>query len=276
MPEDRIEKIGSSRVQHGPLSDRVYLMHLAPGEAATVLAAMERLAREKGYSKLFAKIPAKSLAPFRGLKYEIEARIPDFYPDGDAALFIARFPEASRRRSADAEHIRRVLKTAQQRRGDSTRHPLPADCQLRIMAKEHAESMAGLYRRVFKSYPFPIFDPAYLRSAMEDNFRYFGVVRADVLVALAATEADDGGVEMTDFATDSSSRRANLGGHLLRAMEADAHKRGLKTAFTIARASSYGINILFARAGYEFGGTLINNTNIAGRVESMNIWYKPL
>ncbi|MFH1725408.1 MAG: putative beta-lysine N-acetyltransferase, partial [Elusimicrobiota bacterium] len=45
---------------------------------------------------------------------------------------------------------------------------------------------------------------------------------------------------------------------------------------TIARAVSFGMNIAFARVGYSFGGTLWNNTNISGNIESMNIWHKRL
>lgn len=30
------------------------------------------------------------------------------------------------------------------------------------------------------------------------------------------------------------------------------------------------------RCGYTCAGTLTNNTNIGGRIESMNIWHKPL
>jgi hypothetical protein len=44
--------------------------------------------------------------------------------------------------------------------------------------------------------------------------------------------------------------------------------------FTIARARSTGMNVTFAKNGYSFAGTLINNTNISGRIESMNVWYK--
>jgi hypothetical protein len=36
------------------------------------------------------------------------------------------------------------------------------------------------------------------------------------------------------------------------------------------------MNATFAKAGYSFGGTLINNTNISGDIESMNVWYKNL
>ena len=49
-------------------------------------------------------------------------------------------------------------------------------------------------------------------------------------------------------------------------------ERGLQTAFTIARAYSAGMNITFAKHGYQFGGTLTSNTNISGKIESMNIW----
>jgi hypothetical protein len=36
------------------------------------------------------------------------------------------------------------------------------------------------------------------------------------------------------------------------------------------------MNITFAKAGYAYGGRLHNNTNIAGNIESMNVWYKSL
>jgi hypothetical protein len=36
------------------------------------------------------------------------------------------------------------------------------------------------------------------------------------------------------------------------------------------------MNVTFARCGYRFAGTLINNTQISGRIESMNVWYKGL
>ena len=48
------------------------------------------------------------------------------------------------------------------------------------------------------------------------------------------------------------------------------------TAYTIARAISFGMNITFAKNGYKYSGTLKNNTNISGKLESMNVWYKYL
>ncbi len=51
-------------------------------------------------------------------------------------------------------------------------------------------------------------------------------------------------------------------------------KRGIATLYTIARAISPSMNITFAKCGYAFGGTLINNTQISGSIESMNLWHK--
>jgi beta-lysine N6-acetyltransferase len=48
------------------------------------------------------------------------------------------------------------------------------------------------------------------------------------------------------------------------------------TSFTIARGLSYGMNIALAKKGYEFYGTLVHNTNFSGRIESMNVWSRPV
>jgi len=276
MTPDSIKTIGQSRIQYGPLSDRVYLMQLASGEAATVIAEMQEIAQAEGYTKLLAKIPSRSAAPFIDAGFEIEARIPDFYAGGDAALFVSRFRCENRRRPSDAERIRKVLAVALRKAGAGIRRPLPDGCHLTVMHADRAPQMAALYRRVFDSYPFPIFDPDFIRRSMEENFSYVGILCAATLIALASAERIGSGVEMTDFATDPAHRRGSLAAHLLDAMEANARQDGVQTAFTIARAVSYGINVMFARAGYTFGGTLVNNTNISGRVQSMNVWYKSL
>lgn len=251
-------------------------MQLASGEAEMVIAEMQKMAQEYGYTKLFAKIPSRSAAAFMDAGFEIEARIPDFYAEGDAALFVSRFRCEKRCRPSDAERIRNVLEAAMRRTGAGIRRPLQDGCDLIVMNADRAPQMAALYSRVFESYPFPIFDPDYIRRTMDENFSYVGILYKATLIALASAERIESGVEMTDFATDPEHRRASLAAHLLAAMEANARQEGVKTAFTIARAVSYGINILFARAGYTFGGTLVNNTNISGRVQSMNIWYKSL
>jgi putative beta-lysine N-acetyltransferase len=144
------------------------------------------------------------------------------------------------------------------------------------MTPEDAPAMAALYREVFKTYPFPIHDPAYLKKTMDENIIYFGIERQGALLGLSSIEMDkkNAAAEMTDFAVLPAHRGDGLAQQLLTQMERTIPALGIKTMFTIARARSAGMNITFAKNGYSYAGTLINNTNISGQIESMNVWYK--
>ena len=147
-----------------------------------------------------------------------------------------------------------------------------------MATKDDAEAITQVYREVFETYPFPIHDPEYILQTMEENFIYFTLWDGDRLAAVSSSEMYPayGNVEMTDFATLPHYRGNGGAQFLLRTMEAEMRKRGIANAYTIARAYSFGMNITFARNGYSFGGTLTNNTNISGSMESMNVWYKTL
>jgi hypothetical protein len=67
-----------------------------------------------------------------------------------------------------------------------------------------------------------------------------------------------------------------LAGLLLRHMDRKMRDRGIKTAYTIARAASHGMNTVFRNKRYLYAGLLKNNTQISGQIESMTVWYKPL
>jgi hypothetical protein len=59
-------------------------------------------------------------------------------------------------------------------------------------------------------------------------------------------------------------------------MEKRMRKAGIKTPFTIARLNSLAMNKTFLKLHYTYAGTLVKNTNIAGKIESMNVYYKHL
>ena len=136
--------------------------------------------------------------------------------------------------------------------------------------------MARIYQEVFKSYPFPIHDPGYITRTMEEDVCYFGVKRGGKIIALASTEIDREGrnAEMTDFATLPDYRGNNLAQILLKAMEKEMRRLGIQTLYTIARLHSPAMNRTFLKQNYHYAGTLIRNTQIAGSVESMNVYYK--
>ena len=278
MSIDRIERLGNSLIQHGPQNDRVYLLKLGKEDLPEIAGHLVEMAKDRGYSKIFAKIPVDSRRPFIDSGYVEEARIPGFYKCTTDGLFLSRFLSPTRETENQPELVAEVLETARGKRRLSVKPGLAEGQRYGMMCQGDVEEMAELYRQVFDSYPFPINDPAYLQKTMDENLIYFGIWADDRLVALSSAEIDfaNQNAEMTDFATLPAFRGQGLANFLLEKMEAAIRQLGIRTAYTIARAYSYGMNITFAKQGYLHGGTLTANTQISGGLETMNVWYKPL
>ncbi len=279
MP-DVIETLRRSTLQHGKLNDRIFLLKLAPEDCPDILPLLDELADQRGYTKIVAKVPTELKEWFVRWGYHREARIPGFFNARDrrAVELMARYPDPGRSLDPDPDRTETVLAAALKEQGAGRPAPPAPPYHCRIAEKGDTPQMAALYRDVFPTYPFPIHDPAYLDETMDGHSRYAGIWKGDRLVSLASAEMDPGekNAEMTDFATRPRHRGQRFAGFLLGTMEAAMAAAGIRTGYTIARSRSFGMNITFARAGYSYGGTLVNNTQIAGRIESMNIWYKAL
>jgi putative beta-lysine N-acetyltransferase len=278
---DKIEIFKGAKIQHGYFNDRVYLISLNDADPKDIAFSLIDFAKEKGYSKIFAKVKENSANPFYNALYEKEAEIPQYYNKTDTAVFLGYYLDEERKIEKDLVRYENVLKEAI-KKGKSAanfqKSALPKGYNIRICNSKDAEKMAEIYKEVFPTYPFPIHDPQYLCNTMEENVVYYCVEHEDKIIALSSSEIDIAAkaAEMTDFATLPDFRGHSFSLHLLYKMEKDMKERGIFTLFTIARASSYSMNITFAKMGYTFSGRVINNTQISGNIESMNIWYKHL
>ncbi len=276
---DRVEHIGESVFQHGPFNDRIYVMRTAPDALAELLVYLEKLATNRGYGKVIAKVPTTCRPALLDWGATEEGRLPHYHRDGLDAHFMARYFDPDRREEKRPEVVRKNLAIARAKAGEE---PSTTDGEwddaVAIATGDDVEAMGAVYRKVFPTYPFPIHDPAYLRRAMGNAVVFFKLERNGRIGALASAEMDlaNGAAEMTDFATLPELRGQGAAQSLLQAMTAAMRARGLRLAYTIARSYSAGMNVTFAKCGFAFGGTLPNNTNIAGRIESMNLWSRPL
>lgn len=253
-------------------------MKVMPEKVEDALDLANSIASEHGYSKIFAKVPLSLIPQFTAMGYEEEARIPGLGENPTGMSFMSIFLTKKRKKPKKTNEIMKV-KSATLAEGLSRPTPiLSKDYSIEEAKMEDGSDLALLYREIFASYPFPIYDPTFIKLSMAENVRYFVVRHKKNIVAAASTEFDYSNrtVEMTDFATLPAYRGNQLGQALLDHMEAALIPEPIDTAYTIARAVSYGMNITFSRADYEFAGTLINNTNISGSIESMNVWYKQL
>lgn len=275
---DQIIRLGGSVLQHGALNDRVYLMKLSGADFPDVMDRIDTLARRNRYSKIFAKVPGWARERLEAVGYETEAYIPRFFEGREDAYFMSRYLSEARKAQKDRKTAEQVLQHARETRPVDGPRSLPDRCSFDVLTPKDAEELAAVYRTVFETYPFPVFDPDYLKETMDQNLVYFGIREQGRLAAVSSCEMDESSrnVEMTDFATLPEYRATGLASFLLGHMEREMIQRGILTAYTIARSLSYGMNTTFAKHAYRFGGTLINNTNISGAIESMNVWYKPL
>jgi putative beta-lysine N-acetyltransferase len=277
---DRIERVNHSLIQHGPNNDRIYLIKLDQRDLPGITDRLDDLSIAKRYTKIFAKVPEACLNAFLEKDYRKEATIPGMKNGAEDIHFVSKF--FGSRRSfispSDRRQLNKKMHKVLEKKNSAAKFSLPEGIQIRQLQQSDAEDLASLYQRVFKTYPFPIFEPAYLSKTMEEHIRYFGAFESDRLVAASSAEMDleMSNAEMTDFATVPEFLGKNLSYFLLEAMEAQMRELEMKTLYTIARAESVGMNTTFARMDYKFAGTLLNNTMISGKIESMHVWYKPV
>lgn len=276
---DAIVKISNSVIQHGENNDRIYLMKLCKDETSELLVELNLLAYKHKYTKIFAKIPYSVKELFTNYGYTTEAYIPDFFAEKEAGVFMAKYFYSERKNNKNKEEISNILKVCLEKAKKSeVIFDLKEGFCFRRANQEDSSQMADIYKKVFKTYPFPIQDPDYIKQTMTENTEYFGIWEDNNLIAVSSSEKDldAQNAEMTDFAVLPEYRGNGFANFLLKEMELSAKTQGIKTSYTIARVLSFGMNICFAKSGYSFAGTLINNTNICGDLESMNVWYKPI
>lgn len=286
-----------------------------PG-TASIIDRMEELAMRHGYTRLFARVPEHAAHRFLARGFAVEACVPGMCRGRTAGCFMGRHlwdARAVPRRpgllcevlalanarkagleqgTACARHGTRIPQVASESTsGTQEMEPRPKTGRVIELGPDHAPALARLYADTFATYPFPVHDPAYLARSMAEGVLFHGIADDDAqnghdsgqtagggLLAAASAEVDMAWrcAEMTDFATRPEARGRGAALRLLRHMENRVRRMGILTAYTIARAESHAMNVVFARAGYTLAGTLHNNTNIGGGLESMNVWYRPL
>lgn len=279
MSQDIIENHKESVIQHGSYNDRIYLIKLVSEPSIGYPHELIDLAKKNNYSKIFAKIPEGNAEMFFKAGFLEEARIPAFYSGREASVFLGFYLNEERACELDLDRIVDTLEIAlEKRKGNKATRSLEKGFALRACNERDIPTMTNIYEKVFSSYPFPIHDPKYILETMKSHVDYFGIEENGRLIAISSAEMGKhaSNVEMTDFATLPEWRGHGFAQLLLTRMESEMKSKKIKTAYTIARAMSAGMNITFSRAGYQFGGRLKNNTNISGKIESMNVWYKSL
>ncbi len=266
-----------STLTHGGGSNRVYLMHLHQDDFPYIISYIENIANEFNYTKIFAKVPSQYAPLFFNDGYIAEAFIPRFFNGKEDVLFLAKY-KSEERHVPEYEHLQ-LFQNMLLNPPSLAKPQLGINYKIRQLTVDDIASMIKIFKQVFDTYPFPIFETEFLEKSMKEyGTRYFGVFSDDTLIAVSSAECSniEMNAEMTDFAVLPEYRGKHLAAHLLCFMEKELAISDFKTFYTISRLKSLSMNKTFYNAGYKYSGTLIQNTQISGNIESMNVWYKNL
>lgn len=256
-------------------NQRIWLHDYHFREATALRNYLVQFTQEQGLEKIIFPVQSKDLSLLEGNGFVKEGMIEGYF-SGQDAHFLTAYTSKKRKTSkhlpAEQQMLEEIL--AQPARIDFT---MPEGFELKKATVEDAQAMAFLFSKVFSSYPSPVFDPLYLTRAMQKGDLYLVVCAEEKLVGIATAEIDwdHSRAELTNCATDPHFRGLGLNTLLLKNLELACLTQQINCLYSLARASSYGMNLVLHRLGYQFRGTLINNCHIAGDYEDMNIWVKP-
>ncbi|MBO8129042.1 MAG: putative beta-lysine N-acetyltransferase [Peptococcaceae bacterium] len=226
------------------------------------------------FSKIIIPAHEKDVDGLAARDFIPEARAEVFFA-GQTAYFMSRYLSDKRRLSSRFPEEEKMLREILQKPQVPKTKP-GAQFELRRATRDDIRDLAHLFDRVFETYPTPVNDPGYLKTAMDHGVIFRLAATGDSLAGAAAAEIDryHKNAEMTDFATLPAYRGRGLAGALLAALEEDCRSMGIKCFYSLTRATSYGMNLVFHRAGYRYRGTMLNNAHIAGNWEDLHLWVK--
>ena len=138
------------------------------------------------------------------------------------------------------------------------------------------QEMIKLFSIVFSTYPSPIYDEDFLRQTMNRKVLYKLAVHDGKIIGVASADMNKENLnaEITDCATHPDYRGKGILSSIIYSLEIDLKKKGFITLYSLSRAINPSINFVLSKHNYKFTGRMIENCNICGAFEDMNIWVK--
>lgn len=259
-------------------NSRLRLLGYEAGPGLTDLAArLEWLGRANGLGKIIWVAREADRLALAELGYVEEAFFPGYFAGQDGWYF-SRFLDPGREQSPRWEEEDRLLGVLPPASSEAYPPDLLPDYELRPATAADIPALVRLYRETFSTYPSPITEEAYLQAELGRTALFQVVYHGGELVSAASAEMNPAyrNAEITDCATRPGFQGRGLIRAQILALEMELARRALLTAYSLARATSPGMNTVLHRLGYTYRGRLRNNCHICGGYEDMNLWVKEL
>ncbi|WP_297418175.1 putative beta-lysine N-acetyltransferase [Clostridium sp.] len=147
---------------------------------------------------------------------------------------------------------------------------------IRNATKDDIEELTKLFSTVFLTYPSPVYNKEYIKQTMNEKVLYKVAVYAGSIVSVASADMDKENLnaEITDCATYPAYRGKGILSNIIFSLERNLKAKGFLTLYSLSRAINPSINFILSKHNYHYTGRMVNNCNICGTFEDMNIWVK--
>jgi putative beta-lysine N-acetyltransferase len=256
-------------------NQRLKILEYKAEDFENMILAVRALAEANGFDKIICMASQDDWQEFLRYGYVLEA-IVKYYHGGADAYVVSKFRSQERLTSHPLMEEILLIERVLAERHEGTATPLPQGHELRLARRDDIGELIELYQSIFETYPSPLIHGSYLETVFEKDSLFAVCTSEGRIVAAASAELHphDRAAELTDCATKREARGRGLMTQILRTLEIELVRRDYVCAYTMARARSYGMNNVFCRMGYAFMGRLVNNCDIFGAYEDMNIWVK--
>lgn len=259
-------------------NQRIKILKYSGTNYEGLILKLRWLAEANGFDKMIAMASRSDWQQFLRHGYVLEGVL-KYYLNGEDAYIVSKFRSQDRLTSHSLMEEILLIEKLMHTEVKKTPNPRPSGYQFRLARREDIPELIELYKRIFETYPSPLVHSDYLDTVFHQETRFVVATNQEGHIRAAASAElyhDQKAAELTDCATHPESRGLGLMSHLLEILENELIKEDYICAYTMARARSYGMNSVFYGLGYEFLGRLINNCDIYGAYEDMNIWVKNL
>lgn len=266
-----------ARVRLDQRNERLTLLSY---EYYTTVAPLAELlietARQERLSKVVVVARGSDWEDFLTRGFALEAKAHRYF-HGQAGHFMSYFLTAERQVRDRLEEEQALLQSVLEQE-PAPAAPLPDNYHLALATPDQAEALANVYDQVFVSYPSPLTDPDYVRELIEsgDGLFLLALTEDGAIASAAAAEIDraEGNAEITNCATLPDHRGEGLMATLVAALQPKLAELHIEGIYSMARAHSYGMNLVLHRLGYLYRGRLIRHAHIGGGFEDLNLWER--
>lgn len=260
-------------------NQRIKILSYKSSNFENMILQIRWIAEANGFDKIICMAPRKDWQSFLKCGYVLEAVI-KYYLKGEDAYVMSKFRSQERLTSESLMEeillIEEIVKNPII--NSSSSYSLDHNYIFRSAKKSDIPELILLYKEIFESYPSPLCHESYFEQIFDKDAIFVVVEYKNQIISAASAELNPEylSAELTDCATKGQFRGMGLMTSILLELEKILIAKGYICSYTMARSRSYGMNNVFYQLNYEFFGRLVNNCDIFGAYEDMNIWVKDL